>query len=124
MASSTAAKATNSDGNNIRNDQHYGERRWAVPGGRPPHNFMSNKNSSHYVSVGSWMWMMFVTAIPIVGVVMVFVWAFTGENESRKNYYRAILAWVLIFAALFVLLAMLGSLPDILKQMQSWTRKA
>ena len=70
------------------------------------------------------MRMMFVTAIPIVGQIMILVWAFTGDNESRKNYYRAILAWLLVFAAFIVLLALLGSWPAILKQIQSWAHKA
>ena len=50
------------------------------------------------------MGMMFVTAIPVVGLLMVLVWAFTGENESRKNYFRAILSWLLIFVLLAVAL--------------------
>ena len=48
--------------------------------------------------------MMFVTAIPVVGLLMILVWAFTGENESRKNYFRAILSWILIFVVLGVAL--------------------
>lgn len=85
---------------------------------------MSNKDDSNYVSVGSWMWMMFVTAIPIVGQIMIVVWAFTGDNKSRKNYYRAILAWMLVFMALIVVVALLGSWPAILRLIQSWTHKA
>ena len=69
------------------------------------------------------MWMMFVTAIPIVGQIMILVWAFTGDNESRKNYYRAILAWILVFVAFIVVVALLGNWPAILKQIQSWTHK-
>jgi hypothetical protein len=67
------------------------------------------------------MWMMFVTAIPIVGWTMILVWAFTGDNESRRNYYRAMLAWVLVFMALGAVLLLLGSFPTILKQFQTWT---
>ena len=58
----------------------------------------------NYVSVGAWMGMMFVTAIPVIGLIMVLVWAFAGENESRKNYFRAILSWVLIMVVLCVAL--------------------
>ena len=64
------------------------------------------------------MWMMFVTALPCIGLVMIFVWAFTGDNESRKNYYRAILAWCAVFVALFVILALVGQLPHIQKQLE------
>jgi hypothetical protein len=69
------------------------------------------------------MLMMLVTAIPVVGQIMIIVWAFAGENESRKNYFRAILVFFLLFVALFVLLALLGNGPAILKQLESLSRK-
>ena len=83
---------------------------------------MNNDRDNNYISVGSWMWMMFVTAIPIVGFIMMIVWAFTGENESRKNYFRAIWAWVFVFIALIVVLVLVGNAPALLKQIQSWTQ--
>lgn len=77
---------------------------------------MSNEKDSNYVSVGSWMGMQLVTAIPLINLVMVFVWAFSGENQSRKNYYRAILCWVLIFllvsVGVGVALNMTGHMPQ------------
>jgi hypothetical protein len=47
----------------------------------------------------------------------------TGENESRKNYFGAIFAWLFVMIALIVVLALIGSGPAILKQIQSWTHK-
>lgn len=85
---------------------------------------MNNNSDRNYISVGSWMWMMFVTAIPIIGQIMVLVWAFAGDNESRKNYYRAILAWILVFVAVILVLALIGSLPDVQKHIQDWKHKA
>ena len=85
---------------------------------------MKNDGDNNYISVGSWMWIMFVTALPIIGFIMMIVWTFTGENESRKNYFRAIWAWIFIFIALIVVLAFLGNLPAIQKSIhQSWTHK-
>src|ERR1700690_2704962 len=87
-----------------------------------PHNFMSinsKQEDSNFVSVGSWMGMMFVTAIPVIGLLMVRVWAFSGENQSRKNYYRAILSWVLILVLVGVAAGFsnnfLGGMPAIQK---------
>jgi hypothetical protein len=85
--------------------------------------FVYNDNDRNYVSVGGWMLMMLVTAIPVVGKIMIIVWAFAGDNESRKNYFRAILAFFLLFIGLFVLLAVLGNGAAILKQLESLTRK-
>jgi hypothetical protein len=56
------------------------------------------------VSVGSWMFMLLVTALPVIGFIMVIVWAFTGENETRKNYFRALLAWIAVLIGVGVVL--------------------
>jgi len=74
---------------------------------------MSDQTDKNYVSVGNWMWMMFVTAIPIIGQIMVLVWAFTGENDSRKNYFRAILAWLVAFVSLVIVIAVLARILEI-----------
>jgi hypothetical protein len=81
--------------------------------------------SSVPVSVGSWMFMLLVMALPIIGFIMVIVWAFAGENETRKNYFRAILAWMVVLAGVGVVAVLLfGNSPQIRKQMQGWTHKA
>lgn len=80
---------------------------------------MHNDEDRNYISVGSWMLMLLVTAIPVVGQIMILVLAFAGENESRKNYYRAILAWMLVFIAVCVFVVLAGSWPDILKRFKS-----
>ena len=51
---------------------------------------------------------------------MVIVWAFVGQNESRKNYYRAVLVWFVIIAAITSTLAALGFWPLIEKQLETW----
>ncbi len=67
---------------------------------------------------------MLVMAIPCVGPIMLIVWAFAGDNESRKNYFRAILLWILIFVAIAVMLAILGQWPHIQKQIQNLMHNA
>jgi len=85
---------------------------------------MSEEQDKNYVSVGFWMFAMFVMTLPCIGLIMIIVWAFVGDNESRKNYFRAILAWFALFAVLIGVLAMLGQMPQIQKQIQKWTHKA
>lgn len=79
---------------------------------------MSERNDRNYVSTMSWFGMMFVMAIPLVGFVMMIVWAFTGDNETRKNYFRALLLWMLVglvlAAGFFLLCLALGTLPFVL----------
>ena len=81
---------------------------------------MSNNSDRNYVSVGSWMLLMLVTAIPVVGQIFVLVLAFVGDNDSRKNYFRAVLAWILIFIGVVAALALIGNTPTFVKQIQSW----
>jgi hypothetical protein len=69
------------------------------------------------------MFMMFVTAIPIVGLIMILIWAFTGDNESRKNYYKALLMWFLIAVVVAVGLLLLGVFPAILQHVHAATQK-
>jgi len=85
---------------------------------------MSNEEDKNYISVGSWMFMLLIISIPVVGQIMILVWAFAGHNESRKNYFRAILAWILALIALLVILILVGSGPAILKHIQSLTHRA
>ena len=54
------------------------------------------------MSVGDWIITMILTAIPFVGIIMLFVWAFhSGTNLSKKNWAKA----GLIFYAIGVILS-------------------
>ena len=66
---------------------------------------------------------MFVMALPCVGVIMIIVWAFVGDNESRKNYFRACIAWFLILTAIWVVLMALGFWPEIQNQIHIWLQR-
>jgi hypothetical protein len=79
----------------------------------------------NYVSVGFWMLALLVMTIPVIGLIMVIVWAFAGENESRKNYFRALIAWFcIIFVVLGIGLLALGCWPEIVKQLQLWMHQS
>ena len=70
---------------------------------------MNDSSERNYMSVGHWMWLMFLTAIPCVGIIIILVLACVGENETRKNYFRALIAWFLILVALAVTVALLSN---------------
>jgi hypothetical protein len=80
---------------------------------------MSDEQDKNHVSIGFWMLALFVVAIPCVGWIMIIIWAFTGDNESRKNYFKAILIWTLILVAVVVSLMFLGALPGVLQSIQN-----
>ena len=51
---------------------------------------------------------LFVMAVPCVGVIMIVIWALVGENESRKNFFRAVIAWALIGVVFWMGMMLLG----------------
>jgi hypothetical protein len=80
---------------------------------------MANSKSSNTASVGFWMFALFVTALPCIGVIMVVYWAFAGENETRKNYFRAVIAWAVILTLVWIGMVALGLWPEIMKAVQA-----
>ncbi len=52
---------------------------------------------------------MFIMAIPCLGQIAILIWAFSGDNESRKNHFRALIYWFLIILTLYLLLGLLGA---------------
>jgi len=81
---------------------------------------MPNEKNENYVSFWFWMFALFVLALPCIGFIMVVVWAFMGDNESRKNYFKALIAWFLIFTVIWIAAMALGFWPEIQKQIQAW----
>ena len=56
------------------------------------------------ISLGDWMLTILITAIPIVGFVMLFVWAFSAStNPSKANWAKATLIWFAIVIVLYIL---------------------
>ncbi len=55
------------------------------------------------VTIGDWILTMLVMAIPCVNVIMLFVYAFTGDKESKKNFFKA----QLIIAAVSIILSII-----------------
>ncbi len=62
------------------------------------------------MSVGSWFITLLILAIPIVNIIMYFIWAFGNGNVNRKNFCRAGLIFMLIAVVLSVIFsAMMGA---------------
>ena len=67
------------------------------------------------MSVGDWIITMIVTAIPVIGFIMLFVWAFgSGTNLSKQNWAKAALIFFAIAVALYAVFAaaLLGALAS------------
>jgi len=60
-------------------------------------------------SVGQWMLTLFISFIPLVNIIMFFVWAFGSATPPDKaNWAKAMLIWVAIFIGLSILMSLLG----------------
>ncbi|MBP7276241.1 MAG: hypothetical protein KBA51_08575 [Kiritimatiellae bacterium] len=54
------------------------------------------------VSVGSWMLTYLLMCIPLVNLIMLFVWAFSGSTPvSKANWAKASLIWMVIVIVLW-----------------------
>jgi predicted membrane channel-forming protein YqfA (hemolysin III family) len=72
-------------------------------------NAQLSARESSPISLGDWIITLIVLAIPIVGIVMLFVWGFSsGTHPSKQNYCRAVLIIALAALVLFFLIAIMG----------------
>lgn len=79
---------------------------------------MAKGRDRQSVSMWFWLFSMIVMAIPLVNIVMTLIWAFTGENESRKNYFKAIIVFFFLVVGVTVLIASIGVAPSLLHQLK------
>jgi hypothetical protein len=64
----------------------------------------TNVQSWEPVKVGDWFVTILITAIPLVGLIMLFVWAFgSGTNPNKANWAKASLIWCLVGIVLGIL---------------------
>ncbi len=65
---------------------------------------MEEQQNAPVLSVKDWMITILLLAIPLVNIVMLFVWAFSkGENPTKSNYAKASLIWALIGIVLYII---------------------
>ncbi len=66
-------------------------------------------NEMQPVSVGDWVLTLFIVSLPLIGIIMLFVWAFgSGTHPSKANFAKASLIWMVIAVVIMLLLMMLG----------------
>ncbi|UCE23037.1 MAG: hypothetical protein JSV46_03165 [Candidatus Aminicenantes bacterium] len=72
---------------------------------------MQPRLQSSEVSFGEWFLTLFLVAIPLVGLVLLFIWAFSATtNPSKANWAKASLVWAAIGIVIYLILfvAILG----------------
>ena len=69
---------------------------------------MKNADKNAAVSFGDWLFTLAVMLVPVVGLIMLFVWSFApGTNLSKKNFSRAYLVIMLVVYAILAFAALL-----------------
>ena len=71
------------------------------------------------VSTAYYFWMMLLFAVPVIGLIVCLVTAFSGDDTSRKTFSRAVLIWILVAIVLSIIVAIAiaavgGSIMNIL----------
>jgi len=67
-----------------------------------------NEQKQVPVKTGEWFLTFIITSIPIIGFIMLFVWAFgSSTNESKANWAKAALVWFTIIFVIYMLLALI-----------------
>lgn len=61
------------------------------------------------LTTGEWFVTLLVLGLPVIGLVMYFVWGFGAGNMGRRNFCRAALLWVAV-AIVIAVLAMIAFL--------------
>jgi hypothetical protein len=52
------------------------------------------------LTTGEWFVTLLILGLPLIGLIMYFVWGFSDGNLGRRNFCRAALIWGLIFIGL------------------------
>lgn len=55
------------------------------------------------MGIGKWLITLLVMSIPCVNIIMLFVWGFGSENQTRANFCRAYLILMVIGIVLMIL---------------------
>ncbi len=86
-------------------------------------------NTQPDMTVGQWVLTIFLSGLGIIGIILLFVWAFGSDtNTSKKNYARAMLIWqaiaiglvVIFYIALFACVgAAAGGLEGFFEEMEN-----
>jgi ABC-type multidrug transport system permease subunit len=87
-------KPTNSEYEQTSNQQQY-RKKLEIP----------DVEFEEPVGVGEWMLTTLVMMIPLVNIIMMFVWAFSSKTKkSKSNYFKAALIWALIWLGVVVVI--------------------
>lgn len=76
---------------------------------------LAARDESSPISLGDWFITLLILAIPLVNIIMLFVWGFSaGTPASKQNFCRAYLIWMLIGLVIFILFLVMGGMAALM----------
>lgn len=73
----------------------------------PVPSLPENQLPQKEMSVADWILTLFLTALPIIGFILLLVWAFgDGTHRTKRNFSRAVLILILIWLVVYVIFIM------------------
>lgn len=74
-------------------------------------NFTPPQRQFKSLTIGDWLITFLIQAIPIVGFIMLFVWAFGGDTHpSKKTWAQATLIFMVVVVFTIILFILLGGI--------------
>lgn len=71
-------------------------------------NHIESSDKYEIMSVKDWVITLLLLVIPIVNIILLFVWAFSGDtNENKKNYCKAQLIMLAIILGINIIIAII-----------------
>ena len=71
-------------------------------------NFMTPQSQNTEIKPLKWTLYMFVASLPLVGIIMMFVWAFGNDgNKTRSNWAKGALIYAAIVLVIYILFFMI-----------------
>lgn len=65
---------------------------------------MENSENPQIVKTSEWLITYLIASIPLVGFVMLFVWAFgSSTNPNKSNWAKAALIWIAIITVIYII---------------------
>jgi hypothetical protein len=95
----------NNDNNNQQTQQSYNQQpNYQQPYGQQYQPGYNGQQLEPPLTLGNWIIIMILVAIPCVNIIMLLIWAFGKDvNTSKRNYSRATLIFMLIGIVLSII---------------------
>ena len=76
-----------------------------------PNNQSTPYINQEHTSTGNWFLSIFLAGIPLVGLILLIVWAFSHSTPlSKRNWARAMLIWMVVALIMFSFVALVGGI--------------